>query len=108
VVELQAWCSETGLGVVVINGVSYALGRLTDEAGRTIGAQLARPTEDAEGNPTVKTVDVDFTPSWGWQCDCECATYNPERGPCKHCQALRIIGQQLGRALTLNQRLRED
>jgi len=92
-VELLSWSWSEGAGRVRINDTEYNLARLTDDSSRTIGARLARSTEDKEGNPTVKTVDVDFTAAHGWQCDCECATYDPQRGPCKHVQGLRLIGQ---------------
>jgi hypothetical protein len=93
-VELLAWSEEDGTGAVTINGTAYHLERLTDRQGRTIGCRLSRPSEDAArvlGCP-VKIIDVDFTVS-PWACDCEQATYNPERGPCKHCQALKSVGQ---------------
>jgi len=83
-VELLCWSE--GAGTVRINGTEYTLTRLTDN-GRTVGARLVK----ADG----KIIDVDFTAAHGWQCDCECAVYDPQRGPCKHCQALRLVKPQI-------------
>jgi len=86
-VELLAWSD--GTGTVRINGTEYTLTRLTDN-GRTIGARLARTVTEKDGT-AEKIIDVDFTAANGWQCDCECAVYDSQRGPCKHCQALRLV-----------------
>jgi len=84
-VELLSWNWEEGTGRLSINGAEYTLTRLKDNR-RTIGARLVKAGEVA------KIIDVDFTAARGWQCDCECATYDPQRGPCKHCQAMKLVG----------------
>src|SRR5262245_48429481 len=93
-VELQAYCVETGLGVLRIDGTAYAMGALR-HAGRTVGVRLARCLADG----TIKRIDVDLTAS-PHACDCEDATFRPGRpGGCKHVAALRLAADQLrGRA----------
>lgn len=95
-VELLAYCHATGLGIVTIDDTRYALQRLDDGAGRPVGMRLARPTEEKDGTPAVKLIDVDLGDPHGWRCDCEDATYRPDRpGGCKHCVALRKVAEQL-------------
>jgi len=89
-VELLSWDGETGTGYLSINGTAYSMTRLKDN-GRTVGCRLAK----AEADGFFKLIDVDFTAAHGWQCDCECAVYDQQRGPCKHCQALRLVGPQI-------------
>lgn len=96
-VKLLSWDWNTGTGRASINEVEYSLTRLADDHGKTVGARLSRPSEDAArvlGCPE-KIIDVDFTAPHGWQCDCECAVYDPQRGPCKHVQGLRQLGPQI-------------
>jgi hypothetical protein len=71
------------------------LERLSND-GRTVGMRLSRPVADGDGNATAKQIDVDFTDSFGWRCDCEDATYRPNRpGGCKHVASLRQVAELL-------------
>lgn len=94
-VELQAYSHENGLGVLRIDGKRYAIGRIKDDAGRTIGMRLIRPLDPKEPDHDgdgLKRLAVDFTDPHGWSCSCEDATYRPDRpGGCRHVVALRQV-----------------
>src|SRR5262245_52820019 len=82
----------TGRGAILIARTESTPDRLGDH-GRTVGLRLTRP---AEGQPDAKVIDVDFTDPHGWRCDCEDATYRPDRpGGCKHLVSVRRVAALL-------------
>ena len=85
-VAIVAYCTEEGLGVIEIDGRRYVM-RANRHEGRTVGMRLTRRAD--KGEPGFKHIDVGFFAE-GWTCDCEDATYSPERpGGCKHVVSLR-------------------
>lgn len=91
VVELTEYDVETGSGLMLIDGVQYLMLANRTE-GRTIGLRLSRYDERKRCH---KVYDIDFTVK-PWTCDCDDATYRPERkGGCKHVVALRKAAKSL-------------
>ena len=92
-VELCEYDQDTGTGIISIDGVRHVLLALRDRATRKIYAM--RFQRYCERREVVRMIDVDIT-SKPWTCDCEDATYRPERpGGCKHVVALREAAQFL-------------
>jgi hypothetical protein len=79
----------SGTGYVFLNCRMYVLEAIRD-VGRTTGLSFLPLDEIGRKH------DVDFTAEFGWRCDCEDATYNPQRpGGCKHVVSCRLMAQQL-------------
>ena len=83
-VQLVGYNRGLGLGLVVIDTVTYAVIAQRNE-GKLTGLRLLRDPD--HGGPAVYDVDVTGEP---WRCDCPDATYRPDRpGGCKHVVALK-------------------
>lgn len=88
-VTLDEYDVVTGTGLIRIDGKQYLLVAHRAD-GRTVGMRLSRLGDSTDGKATMKRIDIDFTGDHGWGCDCEDATYRPNRpGGCKHLVSMR-------------------
>ena len=86
----------TGTGLLTIDDKNYVMIALREipagNRGKTLGMRLQRYCDKRQ---TVRKIDIDFGSS-PWSCDCEDATYQPDRpGGCKHVVALKKVAKEM-------------